>query len=672
MSDQYSFTTIQELVLTDNVDAITSYLTRCHLEHEDHPIDPEDGRTILHLAAANGCENILSWLIKNMSVDLDVQTTETLWTPLLFAVFNGKYGAVESLLLAGADPFISDKYGDTASDLSNMTDNPNIKLLLRDHELQRLGDPNSPVTPELAAALQKRRSTMARFSIAARGGGGGNDDDNDNSDAMSTGRRGSRRHSVSAALLAQRRNITEAEELMYQQRLEQARRVRVDKALQRIHFEIFEVDRREDVLRQNLLEREEMWWERWMGRHEIAMQIFEDLEDTGPRLSPEEIAMQDFLEDLQKKKLPKREKERLIREEAVRLEGEAAARAVLMAGIAELEKAMSVARESVVHLWISELAIIFQLDTLRDKRHPGSYDPIPAIWTCCGHEGVLSEGCVVAEDPFATKLHSGKYTYHPYNCDCDDALCVSDHSCWSCCGAPMFEDEGCTPPPRYLQATMAWADLSMRPTGNLKLTVRGALCYPAFDSKDTRHYVHKDCVTVVAQEGYLSGARAWELTIDLLPLASVSAHESGLQVVIGAVTLDTPETSTIRSRHIGGESGIGWWQGTPFVRGHNQRVTLQRNSSFSFGDSVTVLLDFVNGQICFFLNRKYVGCALIDASRKYYPAITLIPGATIGIVHRGKKEKENASYVQQYITRSHYGAKGVRRDRVLDMDDLAG
>eukprot|EP00760_Papus_ankaliazontas_P021459 PhM_4_TR18692/c0_g1_i2/m.19164 len=179
MSDQYSFTTIQELVLTDNVDAITSYLTRCHLEHEDHPIDPEDGRTILHLAAANGCENILSWLIKNMSVDLDVQTTETLWTPLLFAVFNGKYGAVESLLLAGADPFISDKYGDTASDLSNMTDNPNIKLLLRDHELQRLGDPNSPVTPELAAALQKRRSTMARFSIAARGGGGGNDDDDD-------------------------------------------------------------------------------------------------------------------------------------------------------------------------------------------------------------------------------------------------------------------------------------------------------------------------------------------------------------------------------------------------------------------------------------------------------------------------------------------------------------
>ncbi|MDN5247548.1 MAG: ankyrin repeat domain-containing protein [Wolbachia endosymbiont of Tyrophagus putrescentiae] len=73
-------------------------------------------RTLLHLAAANGCTKIVDALLaRGAKVDL---VDKDRWTPLHWAAEKGHTETVNALLAKGADPLLKNNDGKTARDLA--------------------------------------------------------------------------------------------------------------------------------------------------------------------------------------------------------------------------------------------------------------------------------------------------------------------------------------------------------------------------------------------------------------------------------------------------------------------------------------------------------------------------------------------------------------------------
>ncbi|KAF8838114.1 ankyrin [Paxillus ammoniavirescens] len=82
----------------------------------DHPEDPEESLTPLHIACYYGCTTIVELLLQN-GVDLAAQS-KSLNTALHFASRHGRLDILRLLLRKGADPNVQNKDLQTPLDLA--------------------------------------------------------------------------------------------------------------------------------------------------------------------------------------------------------------------------------------------------------------------------------------------------------------------------------------------------------------------------------------------------------------------------------------------------------------------------------------------------------------------------------------------------------------------------
>ncbi|KAL9613053.1 MAG: hypothetical protein Q9167_002399 [Letrouitia subvulpina] len=78
-------------------------------------IDPENGNSLLHMSSANGCMDVISYILLPSSASLDVNLQNSAGnTPLHWASLNGHLDAVKALVGAGADPALRNGTGHDA------------------------------------------------------------------------------------------------------------------------------------------------------------------------------------------------------------------------------------------------------------------------------------------------------------------------------------------------------------------------------------------------------------------------------------------------------------------------------------------------------------------------------------------------------------------------------
>ncbi|KAL9040742.1 MAG: hypothetical protein Q9214_004361 [Letrouitia sp. 1 TL-2023] len=78
-------------------------------------IHPESGNSLLHMTSANGCMDVLSYLLPPSPTSLDVNLQNLAGnTPLHWASLNGHLDAVKALVGAGADPALRNATGHDA------------------------------------------------------------------------------------------------------------------------------------------------------------------------------------------------------------------------------------------------------------------------------------------------------------------------------------------------------------------------------------------------------------------------------------------------------------------------------------------------------------------------------------------------------------------------------
>lgn len=103
---------------------------------DPNEVDPRNGFTVLHRAAADGYLGVMKLLLKH-GAKVDVRSNSTGVTPLHLAVQSGRQEVVALLLDAGADPNIRDQSGETPLDLAKRFNAPvPVKFLadlLRQH-----------------------------------------------------------------------------------------------------------------------------------------------------------------------------------------------------------------------------------------------------------------------------------------------------------------------------------------------------------------------------------------------------------------------------------------------------------------------------------------------------------------------------------------------------------
>lgn len=89
----------------------------------------DDGWTLYHYAAAHDCAEMISWLKKNTSIDINRQDDEN-WTALVEACSAGHIAAASALLECGADPDIPTAFGHTAFSTAQLRGNTELKKML--------------------------------------------------------------------------------------------------------------------------------------------------------------------------------------------------------------------------------------------------------------------------------------------------------------------------------------------------------------------------------------------------------------------------------------------------------------------------------------------------------------------------------------------------------------
>ncbi|CAG9323564.1 unnamed protein product [Blepharisma stoltei] len=105
---------------------------RCLISHPSIDVNmlTESGTSALHYAASKGHNEILTLLLQRDDIKMDVQDTNSRFTPLMRAIISKKNLCAQKLIQAGAKLNLRDVEGDTALHHAAMTDNIPIALML--------------------------------------------------------------------------------------------------------------------------------------------------------------------------------------------------------------------------------------------------------------------------------------------------------------------------------------------------------------------------------------------------------------------------------------------------------------------------------------------------------------------------------------------------------------
>jgi hypothetical protein len=270
-------------------------------------------------------------------------------------------------------------------------------------------------------------------------------------------------------------------------------------------------------------------------------------------------------------------------------------------------------------------------------------------------------------------------------------FCNPGGTVWSCCGAMDADSDGCMMWPRFLAApnVMVWprfesaADVAksfmasavlrkavkqsavlaggnaaaldvalakycnVQVLGELGMRVEHCMARPA-PSTPSRCTVigtlHRPCdIAAAVHDGPLSQRAILCFEVQVLKCPQPQTH-SEESLVIGFARQDAYVGPGVS---IGSTLGLGWWANSTDIRGLG--VSLTTAETYAENDVVCLALDFLNGQLYAFKNRRLMAHGPFRAPCALLPAVTLVAGTRIRVDET--LTRSSVTYVDEYVTR---------------------
>jgi hypothetical protein len=258
-------------------------------------------------------------------------------------------------------------------------------------------------------------------------------------------------------------------------------------------------------------------------------------------------------------------------------------------------------------------------------------------------------------DTLRPPYHPGKYTYHPVGCTCsitdvgensslsprrirravtslDRKPCNPGGFIWSCCNAQTNEAEGCAFFTRFVYTQHTLEQCTLLPVHDSPLVFvaneGNYACHTNVRMNVTRVNVFGS--TAVKLNRPRQRAVAFEIMIDECATSTMAAE----RMVVGVVADSDDIEEILRGSFISGKHGIGWWSNGPMVRGMDRDTEFTTDvgsRGYGAGDLVSVVLDGVNEEISFFVNRQFAGSTRLEKLHRYRLAITMVKGSKVSV-----------------------------------------